>query len=376
MSVSESEYWKNYNKMLRDDKLEFESPHKKDRIAVRRITFQNSNKLLEKGVQFALNNFDSVASSEYENNLAQPKNITLKHLEWAKVFIDSKSAVNQLKSKSLSTDEINKLCELNALRHISFGEFLLSCHFKVQQNPISFSIYTDSCRIGIIEKMFGGQYERVDVPVNDVGKLLLHESIVCTQIIFDSSDLASAIDALLINLTDRTTAPWRIQSVYVQESLKAAGIETLIADRLNGVNDVDSKLSVNENERLEHEQITKRFGGKLLKSDNDSIILLFDVPFKHVHKPDANAPKLLYVPVAVNYFRTTKEVIQLVNEENGDFKKRLASIWTENIGLLYELVAGLKNDIFWSNSIGSFDVAMPSLKKNMDVPTTPCDATT
>lgn len=369
-SDKQKEYWQNYNNMLRDDELEFGLPSKKERIGVRRLVYSNSdNQVLLGGVQYALSHFDEIATMERENNLNQPKSITWKHLHWARVFIEGNTVGEQYKEELLQTTGNEEIITLNALRHVSFGEFLLSCYLKAQEEPLTFVVYVDSCRASFVENMFGDPYLRSDVPVNEVAKLLQSESNGCTQIIFDSGDLSSALDALLTNLTDRTSAPWRIQSVYFQESLKNAVYDTLTTDRLNAVNDVDSKLSEHEKQLLDNEKIATTFGGRLITSSNDSINLLFHVPVKHLRTAtsSANAAKLHYTPVAINFFRTAKEVIQLVNADHKNLMKRLTTIWTENVALLYELSANLNSNIIWNNSVGSFDKSMPCLKKDLNL---------
>lgn len=348
--MSSSEYWESLNKLLRSENLEFTDPASINIDTMIKLTFKETDSL-KKGIQYALNNFNEIAQIEYEFNDGQPVKTTEKHLQWAKVFIES--STNQI-----STDTLDITSVLNAESDISVGQFLLDCHALVMNNPPEFHIQTDNKRKQLITKLFGNGFTEVILESSALKSVHNKRNISSTQIIFDSADVASAIDELIICLSDRTSPPWRIQSVYVQESLRNVICDTLTKERLNAVSN-GSIVPVSDAEQQKIQDLAKRFGGTLLESDNKMIRLLLNVPPKYL-QPTENE-SIHTIPVAINFFRTTKELIQLVKGDFDPKKEHFASVWTENIGLLYEVTAGISAKIVWNNSIGLFDKIMPSL---------------
>lgn len=346
MSNSKQLYWTRLNEMLRNDEIEFDQVTAPE-MDLSELCLSISNpEHLKKGVQFALDHFNEIAKLEYEFNDGQPPEITLKHLEWAKVYIESNKCSFLLQNLS---DIIGK-------SSISVGEFLFNCHLATQLELTEFKIHTDIKRKALMTYLFGNNFTVVSTKSMENRLNLVDSS--CTQIIFESGDVASAIDALIMNVSDRTLAPWRIQSVYVQESLKNLIYDKLTADRLNAANAITGPNATEEN-RQTCEKLAKRFGGKFICSNNRSILLLFNVPPKYLSS--STTMTFNQIPVAINFFRTTKEVIQLINADFQANKEHLASIWTGDIALYYELAAELNAKILWSNCIGVFDAIMPSL---------------
>lgn len=338
MSVSKDLYWKNLNQMLKNDEIEFNQVAELKRDSTTLILNVKSEQL-KKGVQFALDNFNEIAKLEYEFNDGQPAKITLKHLQWAKVYIENnKSVSKQVNSSALIAHSL-----------VSVGQFLLDCYAATQQDSMEFTIYTDTKRKSLITCLFGNEFTEERSALTSMRDPLRASDISCTKFIFDSGDVASAIDKLIMNVSDRTSAPWRIRSVYVQESLK---------HRLNAAKNIIGRPVTEENQK-KSEELAKRFGGKFISGNN----LLFDVPPKYL--PEPTEMDFDQIPVAINFFRTTKEAYQLAN---GDSKsdsqpgvRQIASIWTENIDIYYEVAAELNAEIIWSNSVGEFDKIMPSL---------------
>lgn len=339
MSSDKDSYWKSLNKMLGEN-LKFTEPASVDANSDLVLTYENlQHDSLQKGIQYALNNPDEIAKLEYELNNGQPVEITKKHLKWAKVFIDG----------SLVSDFDTTL--LIAPSGISIGGFLLDCQALNLRGKTTLNVVTDRKRKTLITKLFGNNF---------IEELTEHSEFVscisCTQVIFDSSDVASAIDELIMCLSDRTNAPWRIRSVYIQESLRNVIQDLLTPERLNAASS-GTIVKLSDAEKQKNDELVKRFGGKLLESDN--IRLLFGVPPKYL--PVATYKTVFTNPVAVNFFRTTKELIQLVKGDFESEEEHLASIWTENVGLLYEVTAEINAEIIWNNSIGLFDKNMPSM---------------
>lgn len=351
MSDSKDLYWKTLNQMLRNDETEF-NPSKNELPAQQKVIWLIiKDEEFKKGVQFALNNVNEIAKLEYMLNDGQPAKTTLKHLQWAKVYIESNKCCTKRSYSAL----------INAQNFVSVGEFLLDCYAAIQQDIPEFHIRIDTKREELMKYLFGNEFVKDEYdPKPEQFKAV---DISCTQIIFESGDVASAIDELIMNVSDRTLSPWRIISVYIQESLKNTVHEMLKSDRLNAANNITCQSLVKEN-RQKCEELAKRFGGKFIGSSNGSILLMLDVPLKYL--PQSTETTFNQIPVAINFFRTTKEVIQLAK---GDFQpgtKHLTSIWTENIELYYELAAELNAEIIWSNSIGVFDEIIPSLNNKLE----------
>lgn len=346
MSNSSNSNWKTVNEMLRNDQIDLNQPTSSVTLSVEypgiRLIFKDTEGL-NKGFQLALKNFQEIARLEYEFNGGQPEKITLKHLKWAQVYIES-----GMKAKK----NPNMEPVLNALSYVSIGEVLLECYLLVQQDQSKgFCIDTDANRIALVSFLFGDNRvaESLSTPIEQ------RESD-CTQIIFESADVASAIDELIANLSDQTMSPWRIESVYVQESLRNTVLDLLTVERLNAAYSTAADAMTSENKRLHAEELANKFGGKLVSNKNGTIYLLFDVPPKYIQSDNIPLNK---IPIAVNFFRTTKEAIQLA-------KSKASSIWTENIEIFYEVATELNAEIIWSNAVGEFDKCMPSLDQKID----------
>lgn len=350
--MSNTEYWNTLNKMLRNDEVEF-TPAKPaaGETSVSKLTFKCVESL-KKGIQYALTNPKVISQLEYDFNNGQPIRITENHLERAKIFIE-----NGVKPEVIGLSTV-----LNGCSDVPIDDFLLECYVLTQQKQAEFHILTDNKRKTLISTIFDNEFtEELSTRSASDSKYGGHD-ISCTQIIFESADFTSAIDELLINLSDCTWAPWRIQSVYVQESLKNQIYDTLTKDRLNSFNRVNG-IVASEEDKHKPEELAKQYGGKFLCSNNNSICLLFDVPPKYLS--ETTYKSFHQIPVTINFFRTTKELLQLVKGDFEPTKKHLSSIWTENIGLFYEAAVELNSEIVWSNSIGLFDKDMPLLNSNL-----------
>lgn len=343
-----SQNWETLNTMLGED-MTFNKPTSRSDtdLPVIKLTF-NGSECLADGVRYAINNFQKVAEFEYNNNDGQPIECTLKHLKMGKKYIESDF------TKILPKETYH--VGLNSLSDTSIGNFILDCHVSALERVKVFDIYTDAKRMDLITTLFGSDYVKAEVKKSEVklgGSKIMYD---CVQIILEMSDIDSAIDTLQINRADRTLAPWRITSVYVQESLKDEFCLALTTDRWNSINNIN-KTSC----QLQAPPINtvKRYSSLYTESKNGEIPLVFDTPPKYLRDLD-NAP------VTINFFRTANELIQLINNDEIE-QTRLASVWTENISLMYELVSKLNVSLIWGNSIGFFDEHIPSLNPIYDL---------
>lgn len=351
MSQSNASYWKSLNEMLRNDKIEFTPllpAANLNPMLLSKLTIKNSD-VLKKAVQYALDNPNEIANLEYEHNNGQPIKITENHLDRARQFIE-----NGIASSSLV---------LNVGGDIPLDGFLLECYTMAQQALPEYCIVTDNRRKVLISTIFGATEFQEEI--SERSENVTHNKIACTQVICESADVASAIDQLIINLSDRTRSSWRIQSVYVQESLKNRINDMLTAENLNATSQFHGSMATAIEDQQKNQELAQRYGGKLVTNDNNTICLLFDVPAKYLTKIVRKS--FHQIPVTINFFRTTKEVNQLIRTDWDANKWYLTSLWTENIGVFYEMAAEIASDIIWSNCIGLFDRNMPLLNSNLAI---------
>lgn len=338
MSNGDNFNWTTLNQMLRDGELM--QPTKSIEAKTMDFVYNDKPNCLRDGVKFIFENMDLIAQLEHQYNDGQPIECTLQHLRIAKLYCRYDLLhVYPMKYRKV---------DATASRPIS--DLVLQCFYTSAQND--YSIRTDSKRSWLIRRAFG-----VDQLMEaNVGTLASEQrsNRNCTQIIFDSGDIESAVDALIANLSDRTIAQWRIDNVYVQETLRNQ-FDVAITDRLNAINSLQSSSIQHENS-ADIESMQK-FGSKYIESNNKSIGFLFETLPKYVQTANGAKP-----PVTINYFRTAKELGQLVAGDRNidgvavDF--RSTSIWTENVSLLYEMANNLDVKIVWANAIGVYHECM------------------
>lgn len=328
--------WSTLNEMLRDGHLVQTTKSSETKSIY--LTYTGNRNSLRDGVKFIFDNSNLIAQLEHQHNDEQPVECTLHHLRVAKSYCHE-----ELLDKFVD----DHFVDATSSRPISL--FILQCFYT---KPIEcIKVYTDTKRLPLIRRVFGENFveEKSTVLAATVKRRQFARK--CTQIVFESGDLESAVDSLFANLSDRTITPWRINSIYVQESLRNQ-FYLLINDRLKALNSLQSSPVAQTH--LNGAELTQKFGGKFIESDNKLIALLIETLPKYIETLEDDETEL---PVAVNFFRTTKEVIQLINGDDGDdiaLDCQTASIWTENISLLYELANGLNVRNVWVNSIGLY----------------------
>lgn len=352
--MSNADFWKTLNEMLRSDKLEFTTakPAVYDGI-MSKLRVQIGDDLI-KAVLYALANPKAIAALEYEHNNGQPIKITENHLERAHQLIDSEICNEIVCNPSLV---------LNAGGDIPLDDFLLECHTWALKKSPPYDIVTDNRRKKLILTIFGLTESHELKEQDTFCQNVPQNKVSCTQVIFDTADVRSAIDQLIMNLSDRTRSLWRIQSVYVQESLRDQIHELLTTEKLNATNNLDGKIATAAEDHDKNQALVKKYGGKLVLNDNNTICLLFDVPIKYLD--DIERSSFHQIPVVINFFRTTKEVIQLMGADFDAEKQHLTSIWTESIALFYEMAVAVESDVIWSNCIGLFDRNIPPMNHKL-----------
>lgn len=349
--MSNTAYWEVLNTKLRNNYTEFTRPEPVDNsdiMMLSKLTIENSDEL-KKAVQRALDSPKDVAKLEFTHNNAQAISITENHLDRARQLIESEPSV-----------EATIYASVDATGDVPLDELLWHCYVLASRKSAKCTILTDDRRKALIASIFGSSKFLEEISTRP--QIVAQSKIASTQIIFDSADVASAIHQLIINASDRTWSSWRIQSVYVQESLKDRVRELLAAEKLNALNTLAGQHPSAGNDAQENQKLAQKYGGDFVTNDNATICLLFNVPAKYL----ANVERTLFyqIPIAINFFRTTKELIQLMRTDLDANKQQLTSIWTENIGLFYETAAEIQSDVIWSNCIGLFDPKMPLISKN------------
>lgn len=332
-TMSEGDFnWDTLNEMLRDGQLV--AAAKPIEAKSIELTYTGDRNCLRDGVKFIFENSNLIAQLENQHNDEQPIECTLQHIRVAETYC---------------RDEfLDKLTDdhcLDAASYRPLSLLILQC-FHNRPNE-SFKIHTDSKRLPLIRRVFGENFVEVKTTILSAKPRKFERR--CTQIVFESGDIESAIDSLFANLTDRTITPWRINSIYVQETLRNQ-FYLAINDRLKALNSLQPSPVARSN--LNGAELSQKFGGKYIESNNKLIALLIETLPKYIEASDDDEP-----PVVVNFFRTAKEVIQLMNDDDcGDvaLDRKTVSIWTENISLLYELANSLNVRIVWVNSIGLY----------------------
>lgn len=351
------------NNMFRDNQLKYNNPLPVGSMSLQKFIVRDLHVIIN-GIEYVLNNMLKVADIEHNFNDAQSTTITLKHLNWAKTFLDE---------NKVDKDIVEISDAIDGRSHISLGNFLLNCHVYtkymkyckgLQKNP-ELTVYTDEKRLNFMELMFGS-IEFISHPVESTIDLVPDDTAYsCHQIIFDSSDFSAAIDALIISISDRTHCEWSIKSVFIQESLKGQVIDALSEDRLNAIDYVKPNNFSMEMKK-KNSDICKRFSGKMQSNQHNSTTLFYEVLPEHIS--ELYSPHEIR-PITINFFRTPQDLIQLIKKSAQNKSLTIASIWTEYIGLFYEIGTALSKEncpVIWSNTFGDFDPIMPSLNHYYD----------
>lgn len=166
---------------------------------------------------------------------------------------------------------------------------------------------------------------------------------------FDSGDAAAAFAELNNAHADRT-APWRIRSCWVQESLRPQFEDTFravsSADN-DDDNDDDSAL-------LAH---VRPLGGSVRRTSTGQPLVV-DVPLS-LWQPLTVPTAAPVVVVLVQFFRTCKDAIALLRKQAPASTHSL-SVWTENFSVTLELAKALPGaHNVWQNCVGLLDPLVP-----------------
>lgn len=313
---------KTFNEMLRKDKLCFTEMKSPIWGASSGYVFKGER--LKAGIEYALTHFKEIAELEKKFIFNRPEQSTIAKLKAAKSFIGTyQGEPKRPTSASLRFHWFDPI-----------AEFLIKCHLLALTDPEEFKVYIDDDgRKSQIWLLFGApikELETIECPTDIFQPIKFENKPFCTQIIFESADLPSAMDALFAECWHSSGSPWDIRVIFIQESLREEVIRRLNINRLD------------DNGKLILEEVGTEMGGRVFRNSEANIKFVFDVLPKYIKSQYSTC---------VNFFRTAADVNQLVKE----VPCKLFSIWTEKIGLFYEVASKLNGSIIWSNSVGVID---------------------
>ncbi|XP_037043675.1 uncharacterized protein LOC119079719 [Bradysia coprophila] len=176
----------------------------------------------------------------------------------------------------------------------------------------------------------------------DVDCSVAESSSFCTQIIFDSADFQSAFNTLATAFND-TTSPWKIRSCWIQDTLRQKFYNCFPSLLTNA-------RELNDAQKLEVQNVltqSKQFDATVFQSDDKNATFLVDLTKKHIDSD---------LCVTVNFFRTPKEVVSLMQSTDNT---NTVSLWSESISLVFDVADKLNAENIWINSNGLLDPKVP-----------------
>lgn len=208
----------------------------------------------------------------------------------------------------------------------------------------SIYLYCDSVRKQIFENLVNTQFINVSVKPWKRSKEDNAQSLVYgCQIIFDSADISSAFTELGKAWQDNTS-PWRIRSCWIQESIK----DKFFAEIQSYIKTGDSYFENCQEDILNSANQCRALGATVIQTTNKrSPALVCGLSRKNI-----NCDHLVFV----NFFRTTKDLITLVNADKYAIS---SSVWTESISIAYEVANKVASLNVWINSNGVLNAAVP-----------------
>lgn len=253
---------------------------------------------------------------------------------------------------------------INALNFIPLYDVLIHCIQHIEVNSSEITLLLDDNRTELVENLF--QNQPIECVTNpdphfleqiQLNLLSAEEFLESTtsrfntkQIIFDNGDYLSAFDALVANLAEPVRLPWRIKTVFIQETLREFFFDFVSADNSIFRNNTTKIAEELDDFGKELSVLIKRTNGKLFQNASNTITLLVDVPTNNI-----TTSLSVQGSVTVNFFRTAKEICQRINSaKNVNTAVKFTSIWTENISVLYDVALNIKSSAIWSNCYGIF----------------------
>lgn len=268
----------------------------------------------------------------------QPIAATTHQLNLAVLYIQYHAELVESRYKAW-IKEISGECQINGQKEISLFEVIVSIFLAMACNKAVINLHYDSARKSVFEKFINRLFPKVSI---ETFNAIPTQAVYGTQIIFDSSDVKSAF-AELGNAWQDNTAPWRIRSCWIQESLK----EKFFAEIQSAISTPDCYFERFQEDIISSVDKTRALGATVIQMPNKrSPAIVCGLTRKQYECEHL---------VFVNFFRTAKEVVSLVNAENIE----CMSLWTENISVAYEIADKLTSPNIWINSNGILNPRMP-----------------
>lgn len=277
---------------------------------------------------------DKIQKNEQMFNGEDVQN-TLKQINFAVDFIKTNTKnemfndVNAVKRESVT---------ISATSNTSLFEVLVSTHYAtIASNKITFILDKNRAYLkDILLSLLKIEAETdVDYPVAD-------SSSFCTQIIFDSADFQSAFNVLASAFND-TTSPWKIRSCWIQDTLRQKFVNCF-GSLLTNARELNAEQKSKVQNALTQ---SKQFDATVLQSEDKNATFLVDLTKKHIDSD---------LCVMVNFFRTPKEVVSLIQATDNT---NTVSLWSESISLAFDVADKLNMDNIWINSNGLLHPDVP-----------------
>lgn len=227
---------------------------------------------------------------------------------------------------------------ISAASNKSLFEILVSIQYaSVASNQITVILDTKRAYLTeLLVSIFKAEASDVDYPI-------VEGSTFCTQIIFDSADFQSAFNVLATAFND-ATSPWKIRSCWIQDTLKTKFFNNFPSLLTNA-------RHLSDEQKIEVENIvtkSKQFDARVFQSDDKNATFLIGLTKKHIDSD---------LCVVVNFFRTPKEAVSLVQATD---RTNSISLWSESISLAYDVADKLESvENVWINSNGLLHPDIP-----------------
>lgn len=264
---------------------------------------------------------------------------TLKQINLAVDFISNCTKHETFRSSRVADSIKRESVLVSATSNKSLFEILVSIQYAIiASNKIT--IVVDEKRAylkDLLVSLFMFQVDTIDADYPITESLTF-----CTQIIFDSADFQSAFNVLAAAFTD-TTSPWKIRSCWIQDTLRTKFFDCFPSLLANA-----RQLSAEQ--QIEVENIltkSKQFDATVFQSDDKNATFLVGITKKHIDSD---------LCVVVNFFRTAKEVVSLVQATD---QTNSISLWSESITLAYDVADKLDVENVWINSNGLLHPEVP-----------------
>lgn len=309
-------------------------------------------------INAALDRYEELASIESRQNPpAAGAKTALESLQWASIIIKNLEA-QKLWPELYGAGDGQSAHSVQATNDVAIGKVLADIFTLVLIDSCKvINLYFEAQRVELLESIFGSSLsERVNT---------FHESAVnysravikgmCAQVIFDTADLNSAIDALIMNLSDSENRgfQWLVNSVFVQESLRDRLMQLITNDRLDNLEitrqETDADRGKSKHERIEQlATVESRFGSHIRRNADATLSFVMDVQQREL---DTIYQPTEMRPVSVCFFRDAADVFGMLADITVQQAPSGVSVWTENINRLYTFVGEVSSDFVWGNLI-------------------------